>query len=179
MASTPKISRRSLRADATRGDPVSQFLLGGIHDLDEPRSGRLARRWYLAAAKQGLREAQYGIATLYEEAGDDAQAVHWYRLSAEQGSRDARIALAWYRRASKNGNAAAMSNIGRMYGDGDVVEQSWSQAIIWFRKAAARGNVEAMGCLGRVFDGDESYPENRGAAVRWLSRAACGANQDK
>jgi TPR repeat protein len=56
---------------------------------------------------------------------DDAEAVRWYRLSAEQGY------------------AKAPYNLGLMYGKGEGVPQDYVQAHMWFNLAAAQGDADA------------------------------------
>ena len=51
---------------------------------------------------------------------DDAEAVGWYRLAADQG------------------HARAQGNLGVMYGTGDGVPQDYVQAHMWFDLAASR-----------------------------------------
>ena len=52
---------------------------------------------------------------------DDAEAVKWYRLAAEQGDADAQASLGW------------------MYASGRGVEQDDAEAVKWYRLAAEQG----------------------------------------
>ncbi len=52
---------------------------------------------------------------------DDAEAVRWYRLAAEQG------------------DAGAQNNLGVMYLEGRGVPQDYVQAHMWIKLAAAQG----------------------------------------
>jgi TPR repeat protein len=60
------------------------------------------------AADQGNHLAQYNLGDIYANgrgvARDDAEAVEWVRLAAEQEYDEA---LEWLRKAAKNGNANA------------------------------------------------------------------------
>ena len=56
---------------------------------------------------------------------DDAEAVRWYRLAAEQG------------------HDRAQSNLGSMYADGEGVSKDAVNAYAWFNIAAAQGNATA------------------------------------
>ena len=51
---------------------------------------------------------------------DDAEAVRWYRLAADQG------------------HARAQGNLGVMCGTGEGVPQDYVQAYMWFNLAASR-----------------------------------------
>ena len=57
---------------------------------------------------------------------DDAEAVRWYRLAAEQG------------------HASAQFNLGLMYDKGEGVPQDDAEAVRWFRLAAEQGNAWAQ-----------------------------------
>ena len=56
---------------------------------------------------------------------DDAEAVRWYRLGAEQG------------------NVSAQNNLGVMYVNGKGVPQDFVYAHLWWNLAAANGNETA------------------------------------
>jgi TPR repeat protein len=80
-------------------------------------------------------------------ARDDAQAVAWWRKAADQGNaagqndlgwmaQDYARAIAWYRKAIDQGDAFAQDDLGLMYANGRGVAQDDAQALVWFRKAA-------------------------------------------
>ena len=93
---------------------------------------------------------------------DDAEAVKWYRLAADQGNapaqsdlgfmyangrgvpQDGTEAVKWYRLAANQGNALAQYNLGFMYANGRGVPQDYLLAHMWFDLAAARGNEQAI-----------------------------------
>jgi uncharacterized protein len=93
---------------------------------------------------------------------DDAQAVAWYRLSAEQGRADAQNnlavmydngegvtqdtaeALTWHRLAAEQGHAGAQYALGCTYATGQGVPQDYVQAHMWFNLSAAQGDEEAL-----------------------------------
>ena len=64
---------------------------------------------------------------------DDAEAVRWYRLAAEQGV------------------ASAQHNLGIMYETGrGGVRQSYAEAVRWYRQAAEHGHANAQYILGNM-----------------------------
>ncbi len=85
---------------------------------------------------------------------DDAEALNWYRLAAEQGNaraqhylgvmyakgkgvpQDDAEALKWYRLAAEQGYAAAQYNLGVMYATGQGIPQDYVQAYMWFDLSA-------------------------------------------
>ena len=58
-------------------------------------------------------------------AQDNAEALRWYRLAADQG------------------NAIAQNNIDYWYEQGWGVARDYDEAMPWFRKAADRGDINA------------------------------------
>ena len=65
---------------------------------------------------------------------DDAEAVRWYRLAAEQGE------------------AIAQNNLGLMYSNGWGVPQDYAEAIRWYRLLAEQGKAGAQNNLGVMYD---------------------------
>ena len=57
---------------------------------------------------------------------DDAEAVRWYRLAAEQGY------------------AGAQNNLGIMYATGRGVPEDDAEAVRWYRMAAEQGEADAQ-----------------------------------
>ena len=64
---------------------------------------------------------------------DDAEAVKWYRLAAEQGL------------------ANAQHNLGVMYDNGRGVPQDDAEAVKWYRLAAEQGFANAQYNLGAMY----------------------------
>ena len=91
---------------------------------------------------------------------DDAEAVRWYGLAAEQGVAEAQHnlgfsyltergvpqdyveAVRWFRLAAEQGHARAQSDLGLMYTNGDGVPQDYVQAHMWLNRAASRATGE-------------------------------------
>ena len=76
-----------------------------------------ALREWTPLAKQGNKEAQYFIGSMYHEGigvtQNDKTAVKWYTLAAEQG------------------HANAQTNLGSMYANGKGVIQDYVYALMW------------------------------------------------
>ena len=73
---------------------------------------------------------------------DDAEAVRWYRLAAEQG------------------DASAQLDLGVMYATGEGVPQDAAEAVRWFRLAAEQGDASAQFNLGVRYDTGEGVPQD-------------------
>ena len=92
---------------------------------------------------------------------NDAEAVKWYGLAAEQGYAGAQYDLAlkyhagegvpqnyaeamkWLRLAAEQGYASAQYDLGVMYGKGEGVPQDDAEAYVWFSLAATSGDADA------------------------------------
>ena len=64
---------------------------------------------------------------------DKAEAVKWWRLSAEQG------------------NVYAQDDLGLMYFNADGVPRDFAEALKWFSLAAKQGRAEAQSKLGLMY----------------------------
>ena len=75
----------------------------------------------------GDADAQLKVGKMYARGEgvpvDEAQAVHWYRLAAEQGNPDAQFDLA------------------ASYRNGEGVAEDDAEAVRWFRMAAEQGSL--------------------------------------
>ena len=85
---------------------------------------------------------------------DDAEAVRWYRLAAEQGY------------------VTAQNNLGLMYDQGEGISEDDAEAVRWFRMAAEQGDVVAQHNLGAMYARGEGVPEDDVQAYAWISIAA-------
>ena len=141
-----------LRRQAEQGDPDAQSILGNMY--------RLGR---------GVPQ-------------DEAEAVRWYRLAAEQG-------LAGWQApslrsggtsqsllAAKQGYALTQYNLGRMYFLGLGVLKNADEAVRRYRLAAEQGHAKAQGSLGLMFALGQGVREDHGRAHMWFNIAS--ANGD-
>ena len=85
---------------------------------------------------------------------DDAEAVAWYRRSAEQGETEAQLNLGW------------------MYAKGRGVPQDDAEAAAWYRRSAEQGNAGAQFGLGLMYDQGRGVPRDYVDAHTWLNLAA-------
>ena len=83
-------------------------------------------------------DLQFYLGLCYERgfavSNDYAEALHWYRLSAD------------------NGNARAQCNLGLMYEKGLGVAQDFKKAFEWYQKASESGNPNAKAFLGDLYE---------------------------
>ena len=113
-------------------------------------------------------------------------------MSGTEGvAQDYREAVAWYRKATDQGNVDAQFNLGVMYANGRGVAQNNKEAVVWYRKAAEQGYASAQNNLGWMYqtgqgvkrdlvlayllfnlaatDGDDKAPKNRADVAREMS----------
>ena len=145
-------------------------------------------------ALKGDPEAQFKLGAAYQKGEgveeDQAQAIHWFRLSAEQGhagaqsnlgviyhrgegvEQDNEQAIHWFRLAAEQGNAVGQNNLGVSYYLGEGVEQDYEQAVHWTRLAAEQGLAQAQSALGSSYAEGEGVEQDYELAVHWARLAA-------
>ena len=122
---------------------------------------------------------------------DDAEAVRWYRRSADQGDargqnnlgvryrdglgvvQDYREAVRWFRRAAEQGDAFAQDNLGWMYANGRGVQRDDAEAVRWYRRCSRPGTTPS----GRptsafMYEHGRGIQRDDAEALRWYRRAA-------
>ena len=130
---------RSQPTPISTSDAVSSF------DFDETKK----------AADGGDAGAQNKLGFMYDQGNgvtqDYAEAVKWYRLSAEQG------------------HAPAQYNLALMYAHGAGVPQDDAEALKWFRLAAYQGDADAQVKLGCMYVVGEGVPQDNAEAYIWFA----------
>jgi TPR repeat protein len=94
------------------------------------------------------------------KAGHHAEAVKWYRKSAEQGDAYGQFTLGW------------------MHQNGKGVTQDYSEAVKWYRKAAEQGNADAQGHLGASYTLGEGVLQDTITAHMWFNIAAANGGKN-
>jgi S1-C subfamily serine protease len=125
---------------------------------------------------------------------DDAEAVKWFRLAAEQGHAGAQANLGrmyrfgmgvpkddaeaakWYRLAADQGDAKAQCELGVMYNTGKGVPRDAAECLMWVRRAAEQGDEGAQLYLSAKFMIGKDVPTNYVLAYSWASLAAARGN---
>ena len=103
-----------------------------------------AERLFLASAK-----SRHALIKLEAAArSGNAAAEDWlgldYQSAYSKGlSKSYQIALKWFEKAAKKGDANAEFNLGQMYQVGAGVPRNFAKARHWYRLAAAGGSTEA------------------------------------
>lgn len=149
-----------LKEAARRGEPEAQLTLGKVYEegiCGVPQDYYTAFEWYKKAAEQEWPDGMSRLGMMYlTERGCSADAEKGLRLikmSAEQGSVEAQLFLAWSH-----------------YYIQDVapVAQDFAEAERWCRRPAEEGTVRAQTLMGHIL-----YQQGRKSeAADWWGRAA-------
>ncbi|NJN50745.1 MAG: hypothetical protein HC809_02140 [Gammaproteobacteria bacterium] len=149
-----------LKARAEDGNPHAMLLLAEAYlNYSKPvPDAAVARRYYERAAHAGIAEAQFQLAEMLLEAGDD----------------DVDQALQWLMRAAQQGHAGANLVLGGFYQVGRHVAQSHPTAATYYAAAAKAGDLVARNNLAwllatspddAVRDGNRAVTLSRPIAV--------------
>jgi len=121
---------------------------------------------------------------------NDAEAVRWFRLAANQGNAIAQINLGWcylkgqgverndteavrlYTLAADQGDAIAQINLGWCYLKGQGVERNDTEAVRLYTLAADQGHARAQRNLGWCYESGRGVEQNDEEAVRLYTLAA-------
>lgn len=85
---------------------------------------------------------------------------------------DYAAALKAFTPLAQNGNAAAQSQLGLMYVNGQGVAKNYKQAVNWFQKAAQQGYAQAQYNLGQMYRTGEGVGSSYKQAGGWFHKAA-------
>ncbi len=118
----------------------------------------VARRLWLGLAEDHDRQAELGLALLY----DIGRGV----------PRDSSTAFGWYYRAAAAGLPEAEFNVAVMQDAGDGVAHDVGSAATWYARAAAHGDHRAEYNLAQLYAAGEGVPRNVAVAATWLRAAA-------
>jgi TPR repeat protein len=81
-------------------------------------------------------------------------------------------------KSAEKGDAEAQFNLGRMYANGQGVDQSDTEALNWFRKAADQGYAKAQYGLGFMYYNGRSLDQSNANALKWYRKAADQGNAE-
>jgi TPR repeat protein len=186
---------------ALAGDAAAQTLIAEIYStgLGVRRDVIKATEWYTKAAEQNVPEAQFRLAMILidggDELGDADRAFSLMEKAADSGHRMAQFnfaqmltardpssrgmtrAVEYYRKAADGGLADAQYAMAQAYrfGSGGVTIDA-AESRKWLERAAAQGFDTAQIELGTLLvEGDGGTPDPE-AGFAWLMRAASAGN---
>lgn len=139
-----------------------------------PKSKSQSAKWteaderaLLAKARQGDAGSQMWLAAAYEQG--------WF------GKTNLAEALKWFRKSAEQGNPDAQYSLGQMYEDGEGVPQNYSLAAHWYRKAAEHvpdlgGAGQGRYHLGLLYLDGRGVPKDYVQSYMWLRLAGFESN---
>lgn len=156
----------------------------------------------LAKANAGDAEAQYELGNMYNYGEgvrrDYAEALIWYRKSAEQGDANSQFqlggmyhfghgvpqddvqAFAWEKKAADQAHGDAEFYVSSAYNSGWGVPQDDAHAYFWLRRGSEDGNFNSQYFLGWAYEhGLGKIPQDYAKAYFWLDLAATESDSHK
>ncbi len=159
----------SLRKAADQGDAEAQLELAGLYEAGNgvPKNTEEAAKWFRKAWESYHRDAEQGdpkkqmflglwyAQGLFGQEQNDAEAVKWIRMSADQGYME------------------SQDTLGLFYHLGKHVEKDWAEAAKWYRLAAAQGSESAQRHLKKLSSPgtSEAEPETHETTFEELMEA--------
>ena len=70
------------------------------------------------------------------------------------------------------GDPAALLEVGRRYGEGDIFERDRKKSAFWYEQAAAKGSAIAKFRLGTLYEDGVGVPKDPGKAKSWYIESA-------
>lgn len=140
---------------AIQGELSAQIQLAKLYE--ERGARERALHWYLAAAREGVREAQFKVS--------------YWMLQAPAETREPEKAISWCRKSADQGFLPAMYNLGVAFEHGIGVEKNLSEARAWYSKAAELQEPYAQKALGVLCEKGKGGPQNLPEALFWYTLA--------
>jgi TPR repeat protein len=150
------------RKAAAQGDAEAEYRLG-FSLVDGAGIPRDVSRGVSLMEKAG----KHGYIRSFRMIGD------FYRAGFQDGvPKDEAKAVAWYRMAADQGDEISQARLGLAYEYGQGVAKDISQAISWYRKAASQGDDVSMAAPGRIYEHGDGVDVNKPVALCWYKKAA-------
>ena len=190
VAKAPESNTAAERGDAKAPESNTAAERGdGTPDYPE------AKKWYLAAAKQGYGLAELRLGFLYAEAHykglktDYKEAEKWFLAAAQQNAGDAQFRLGnfyhnyknppdlqnavyWLTKAEEGGHRVAMFDLARMLGKGEGAPKNAEQSLFWMKKAAALDMLTAQMTLSEMYATGDGVAKDQMQSLIWTLKVA-------
>jgi len=196
----PAAAAKLWETAAEAGDVMAMYLLALslLDGLGIEADPQRALELLAAAADAGFVDAMVVSGDHYRVgdriAQDFAQAVRWYKRSAQEGHMESQYFLAmlltggyegvpadiemgmhWLQESAKRGWADAQTNLGIRFLQGDGVEQDDKRGAKWLRAAAEQNDAHAQYTLGVCYFNGRGLPRDQQfGAHLWRKAAAEG-----
>ncbi|KAI8886565.1 HCP-like protein [Backusella circina FSU 941] len=154
---------KELSRCALMSDGFSMYKVG-VHYCNGtvfPKDTDIGCKWIAKAAKAGYHEAQYYLATTYE---DMAKNQDIDVLTTTQYYTNA---YTWYKKAAGQDHAKAQYKLGLFYENGYGVEKNLREAEIWYSKSAKGENADGQYHLGMLICSKFIPKNNNEERIKW------------
>ena len=149
-----------------------------------------ALKYYKMAAESGSTEALIKVAAIYDQDKMYAEALPYFKQSADKGNAlaaykygeylcngkgtivDKTTAATYLEKAAKHNILNAMMLLADLLYKADGVPQDYARAMLLYKQAAAKGNTAAMWNIGIMYKNGLSVKPNYLIALQWFGSAA-------
>ncbi|MDD4819303.1 MAG: tetratricopeptide repeat protein [Flavobacteriales bacterium] len=195
---TTSSPQKSAFSNAESGNPIQQYRMGYMYYKGQGgmvQDMKKALYWFDLAAKNGVAEAAFYLATLYSspEKGiptDYNKAIKWYSFAAshsiaeaqynlalmlmkgEGTPQDYRMAAYWFSKAADADYTDAQGNLGYLYYRGFGVEKEMNTAMQYLEKAAEKDNAAALYTIGVIYYNGDNGEKDPSKAFEYITRSA-------
>lgn len=115
--------------------------------------------WLTISAEQGFFQAQYILASFYEE--------------GEEMIQNSSLASYWAIHSARQGFAPAQYLSSLFYAKGEGVKQNMQKSVEWITKSAEQGLIPAENYLASIYStGAEGIPQDLAQSLYWTTQAA-------
>ncbi len=160
------------------------------------KSDSAALNWLLKAAAQDCHDAMRPLFGIYYNSRNDVpknneEAYKWLKKGAELGnpwcqwiwgftlhigddgfSVNVNQAIYWLEKAANQNQANAMTELGEMYQEGDLVKRDIKKAIYWYEKASELEEKVALEKLGIIYMFGDGVDVDKEKAFKLIKSAA-------
>jgi enhanced entry protein EnhC len=178
---------------AALGYPKALLKLGYMYEngIYFKQNSKKAAEYYLKAAKENDRKAQYLLGNLYllGKLGrpDPNMATQWYEEAASNGYVPAYLALGfiaegfqhdyekagtWYQRAARSDSGIGQFNLALIYDYGKGGKSNPEKAVKWYEKAAINNITGAKINLAKKYLNGDGVARSEEVAFDWYQNAA-------
>lgn len=185
-------AREWFKKAAEQNDAEAQYRYGCLISGDRQRTPLEALKegetWLTRAAKNGCLEAYEELGNMYayayeESFKDPEKAKECFKKAGSDSALTAlgafyldngeiKKGVAAYEQAAENGYAVAMSLLGDLYYEGELVERDFDKAYYWYNLGFSKYNEPTYFGLGRCYLYGAGVERDEKKAIKYLQKAA-------
>ncbi len=170
-----EISHRFYKELAKEGNSAAMCNLGWMCENGYffTVNHKKAVEWYLKSAEADFKKSIYWGDKALEQGSKDVRfRVAWLRCGEGGVTPDYEISHRFYKELAKEGNSAAMCNLGWMCENGYFFTVNHKKAVEWYLKSAEAGSTVGARNLAYMYKDGRGTDRNYEEAFRWFLIAA-------